>query len=116
MLESVIGRLRGETPFVVDSSLARTHTRLINALHEFFPIHTVGSPQIDVAKENGEIFHRIRNVDATLAEAASRNVLFSETGAPWASSGRVQSLDRYESFAGCFAAAKNRREIAQTSD
>ncbi len=115
VLESVIGRLRGERPFIVDPSLARTHTRLINALHEFFPIHTVDARQIDVAKENGEIFRRIRDLDATLTEAANRNVLFSETGAPWTVPGRVQSLDCYESFSGGCSVEKDRREIARAS-
>ena len=105
VLESVIARLRGEPAFVVTPELARVHTRVMNALHEFFPIHAVSPPHIEVTQSHAETFRRIRNLDAKLADAAKRHVLFSETDAPWAFRGNARSLEGYQSFAGCWSPA-----------
>ena len=101
VLESLVARLRGEPAFIVGPELARAHTRMMNALHELFPIHAIAQEQIEVAQETDGVFRRIRHLDSSLAEAARCNALFSETGAPWAIAGDAQSLDGYESFARC---------------
>lgn len=101
VLESLVARLRGEPAFIVGPELARTHTRVMNALHEFFPIHAIGPDHIEVTREGDKSFRRIRDFDASLAGAASRHALFSETGAPWALASPAQSLVGFESFSGC---------------
>ncbi len=100
VLESLVARLRGEPAFIVGPELARTHTRIMNALHEFFPIHEVDPREIEVTREKEGVFRRIRHFDATLNEALRRHALFSEVNAPWATPGAAKTLDAYESFAG----------------
>lgn len=101
VLEAVIGRIEGRQSFMVEPELTRTHTRLMNALHEFFPITSVPPAHVDVQDEKSGTFRRIRNLDATIAAAAERAALFSETGAPWAVAAGTQQLVRYERFRGC---------------
>ncbi len=114
VLESLVARLRGEHAFIVGPELARAHTRLTNALHEFFPIHIIGPEHIDVAQETDGCFRRIRQFDRTLADAARRNTLFSETDAPWAIAGHAQSMEAYASFAGCWPTRNDCPTTAQS--
>jgi predicted dehydrogenase len=105
VLESLVARLRGEHAFIVGPELARAHTRIMNALHEFFPIHDVEPREIEPVRENEGVFRRIRHFDATLDEAIRRRALFSETNAPWATPGTAKSLAAYEAFGGTAPAA-----------
>jgi predicted dehydrogenase len=105
VLESLVARLRGEHAFIVTPELARSHTRIMNALHEFFPIHDLDPRQIEVTREGEEVFRRVRQFDALVDEAARRHALFSEASAPWAIAGSARSLFAYESFGGCWTAS-----------
>jgi predicted dehydrogenase len=102
VLEAVINRLHGASSFIVEPNLARAHTRLINALHQFFPIHTVAAPHQFLDQPPAGSGYRLQNIDALLDEAAERNVLLSETAAPWAVRGKMHSLGDYQAFAGCW--------------
>ena len=109
VLEALVGRLRGEQPFLVEPSLARAHTRVMNALHQFFPIKDIGQEHATSVDGTPEGSPSIRGLDTTLTEAAERGVLFSSTGAPWAFPGSARSLAGYETFAGCWPGTTNLR-------
>jgi predicted dehydrogenase len=94
VLEAVVGRIKGLPSFVVGPDLGRIHTRLIDALHEFFPIHTVPAASAEP---------HIAGLEEAFAEAAARRVLLSATGAPWAVPARPQALTGYRAFRGCWA-------------
>jgi len=98
----VINRLQGANSFIVEPGLAREHTRLINALHQFFPIHTVAAPHPFLDQHSAGSGYRLQKIDALLDEAAERNVLLSDTAAPWAVRGKMHSLSDYQAFAGCW--------------
>lgn len=102
VLEAVINRLQGANSFIVEPGLARDHTRLINALHQFFPIHTVAAPHSFLDQHSAGSGYRLQKIDALLDEAAERNVLLSDTAAPWAVRGKMHSLGDYQAFAGCW--------------
>ena len=102
VLEAVVGRLRGEPSFIVEPGLARAHTRVMNALHEFFPIHEIEPEHVGLVVEPSGNFRRIQGLDETIARATERGVLFSETGAPWAVRSSAHSLVLYAAFAGCW--------------
>ena len=84
VLDRVIDRLEGDPGFVVTPAMVREHTRVINAVHEFFPIRDVPNGQVETESGAGGVFRRIRNLDEILELAAGRGQLFSEAGAPWA--------------------------------
>ena len=64
--------------------MAREHTRIINALHEFFPILTVPASHLgSQCGKDGET-RRIPDIDILIERAAAKGHLFSEAGAPWA--------------------------------
>jgi len=102
VLDAVLDRLEGRAVRVVEPALAREHTRVVNALHQFFPIHSVDAACVRQDEQADGVHRRIRDVDAVIARCAGRRELFSEGAAPWAvgPAGR-QSLSGYESFAGC---------------
>jgi predicted dehydrogenase len=99
VLDGVLDRLETGTGFVVTPTMVREHTRLINALHEFFPIHDVPAAHLEI-KTNGQgVFHRIRDLDAVAARAATEGQLFSEAGALWGRpSGGARSLSNYRGW------------------
>lgn len=84
VLDAVLTRIETGRGFIVTPELAREHTRLINALHERFPIHRIPEEHIERKLRDGGTFHQIRDFDAIVADAAERGVLFSGTSAPWA--------------------------------
>jgi predicted dehydrogenase len=98
VLEHVIGRLRGEPGFVVEPALARVHTRLMNALHEFFPIHDVAPAHIETTAEEAGTFRRIAGLDADIARAIAGHGLWSEVNARWAVRGTSRALNGYDIF------------------
>lgn len=120
VLEAVVARLRGAESFIVEPRLARSHTRLMNALHDFFPIHDVPAAHLEVAEENGETFRRIAGLDEAIDQAMAAGRLWSETGAPWAIRPEAHSLAGYDAFGGGLAdpeaaelaaPAENRHEL-----
>lgn len=99
VLDAVLDRLEKGTGYVVTPESVREHTRLINALHEFFPIHDVPAAQLELSTEPQGQFCRVRDLDALAAEAFASGRLFSEVGAPWAQpSGGVRSLRGYRGW------------------
>lgn len=101
VLDAVMDRLEGKSSFIVEPALGREHTRLMNALHDFFPIHTVPGANVSRLKSRTGVFSRIRDFDAVVAQAAERNLLFSETGAAWAvPAGPTRSMKSYQRFNG----------------
>lgn len=101
VLDAVVDRIEGREVFVAEPGLVREHTRVVNALHEFFPIHTVDPRHLEVKRERGGTFHRIRGLDALIGRAVEEGRLFSEIGAPWAKpAGAARSLDGYQRFSG----------------
>ena len=105
VIAALMDRLEGNSRFIVEPALGREHTRIMNALHDFFPIHTIGAPNVTRLESRTGVFSRIRNFDETVADAAKRKLLFSETAAPWAiASTGVRSMDGYQRFAGGFRA------------
>ena len=102
VLDAVLDRLEGRDRFVVGPQLARVHTRVMNALHEYFPVTPIAAADLERAGEGAGAAVRIRNVDATIAAAAKSGLLFSEAGAPWAAAGGgPRTLRGYEAFGGC---------------
>lgn len=84
VLDAVLDRLETGAGFVVTPAMVREHTRLINALHEFFPIHDVPPAHLEI-KANGQgVYHRVRDFDRVAERAAEHGQFFSETGALWA--------------------------------
>lgn len=84
VLDATLSRLETGEGFVVTPAMAREHTRIINALHEFFPIQTVpASHLISPCGTDGET-RRIPDIDILIEQAAAKGHLFSEAGAPWA--------------------------------
>jgi predicted dehydrogenase len=102
VLEAMMGRLAGNQNFIVEAELARGHTRLMNALHEFFPIHALDPECVAISDEPAGTFRRVRGLDALMAAAAARGELFSEAGAPWGETAELKSLAGYEAFGGCW--------------
>ncbi len=101
VLDAVLDRLEGGPRFVVEPALGREHTRLLNALHDHFPIHPIAGDHIVRVEGAAGVFQRIRGLDATVADAAAGGLLFSQTGAPWAvASGGACSLENYGRFDG----------------
>jgi hypothetical protein len=105
VLEGMVGRLRGQQTFVVDPALARAHTRIINALHEYFPIYDIPFEHIETFTGASGPLRAIRKLDVTIADAAECGILFGETNARWAHRAVLQQLDGYESFRGCWPKA-----------
>lgn len=102
VLDAVLDRLEGRDRFVVGPQLARVHTRVMNALHEYFPVTPIAAADLERSGEGAGAAVRIRNVDATIAAAAKSGLLFSEAGAPWAAAGEgPRTLRGYEAFGGC---------------
>lgn len=83
VLDAVLDRIETGEGFIVTPEIARVHTRLVNALHEYFPIQPVACSQIEQKASAGGTFYRIRDLDAWMATAAERGVLLSGVGAPW---------------------------------
>ncbi|MSU66635.1 MAG: Gfo/Idh/MocA family oxidoreductase [Opitutus sp.] len=102
VLEVVVARLRGENEFIVEPSLARSHTHLVNALHEFFPLVDVAPGHRDAGETGKGDAHLIRGLDETIAAAAKQGALFSEVGAKWARPNPAHSLKDYQAFGGCW--------------
>jgi predicted dehydrogenase len=101
VLDAVLTRIETGRGFIVTPELAREHTRLINALHERFPIHSIAAEHVDRKVRDGGTFHQIRDFDSIVADAAERGVLFSGTNAPWARrSNGACCLRRYTRFDG----------------
>jgi predicted dehydrogenase len=101
VLDAVLTRIETGRGFIVTPELAREHTRLINALHERFPIHSIAAEHVDRKVRDGGTFHQIRDFDSIVADAAERGVLFSGTNAPWARrSNGACGLRRYTRFDG----------------
>jgi predicted dehydrogenase len=101
VLDAVMDGLEGKACFIVEPALGREHTRLMNALHDFFPIHTLVGAHVSRLKSRTGVFSRIPGFDAMVAEAAERNLLFSETGAAWAvPAGAPRSMKSYQRFQG----------------
>lgn len=101
VLESVLDRLEGQPRFVVEPALGREHTRLLNALHDHFPIHAIATEHLMRVERAAGVFQRIRGLDTTVAEAAAGGLLFSQTGAPWAVACRAPcALENYDRFDG----------------
>jgi predicted dehydrogenase len=99
VLDAVMDRLEGKSCFIVEPALGREHTRLMNALHDFFPIHAVVGANVSRLKSRMGVFCRIEGFDAVVDEAVERKVLFSETGAAWAvPSGAARSMKGYQCF------------------
>lgn len=84
VLDSTLSRIETGEGFIVTPEMAREHTRVINALHEHFPIHGVATWHVDAESDAMGTFHQIKNLDTLVAQAAARGVLFSAAGAPWA--------------------------------
>lgn len=96
VLDAVVNRLEAGTGFVVTPALVREHTRLINALHEFFPIRDVPAAELEIKRGPEGEFHRVRDFDAVADRAAAQGRLFSEVGAAWARpAGGARSLRGY---------------------
>jgi predicted dehydrogenase len=85
VLDAVLDRLETGAGFVVTPALVREHTRLINALHEYFPIRNVPPAYLDIKESGQGVYRRIRGLDELIEEAAPGGRLFSEAGAAWAS-------------------------------
>lgn len=99
VLDAVLDRVESGAGFVVTPAMVREHTRLINALHEFFPIHNVSAQHLETGAGGQGLFHRVRDFDALASRAAERGQLFSEAGAPWACpSPGARSLQDYRGW------------------
>lgn len=100
VLDAVLERLETGAGFVVTPQDVREHTRLINALHEFFPIHDVPAGFLETTTGPQGEFRRVRDLDQLTAQAVETGRLFSEVGAPWArASAGVRSLRGYRGWA-----------------
>jgi predicted dehydrogenase len=104
VLEAVVARIRGEPAFVVGPDLARAHTLLVNALHEYFPVRSIADAHVRVSLDGGDAFRRITGIDEAIATASARAALFSELGLPWAHGVAPKSLANYRAFSGCWSA------------
>lgn len=105
VLDAVLARIESGGGFVVTPEMARGHTRLINALHEYFPIQPVAPAHIERKNGADGVFCRIRELDALMTMAAERGLLLSTAGAPWARrSGGARCLRSYTSFSGVLSA------------
>lgn len=97
VLDATLTRLETGEGFVVTPSIAREHTRIINALHEFFPILSIPASHLgSLCGKDGET-RRIPDIDILIERAAAEGHLFSEAGAPWAiPSAGPRSLHGYQ--------------------
>lgn len=84
VLDAVVDRIENGTGFVVTPGMVREHTRLINALHDLFPIHTLPAEHLQTPPNGSSAFPRIQGIDTLLSHASRRGRLFSEAGVPWA--------------------------------
>jgi predicted dehydrogenase len=100
VMENVIGRLRGEASFVVDLKLAREHTRVVDAVHEYFPIHQVGEPAVTRVVDSEATFIRLAGIDEAMRRAAAAGLMLGETGVSWAKPAAPVSMHNYANFSG----------------
>jgi Predicted dehydrogenases and related proteins len=105
VLDAVLTRIEEGKGFVVTPETARGHVRLINALHEYFPIVEIPAAHVDEKKGGGGVFRQIRGLDEIVNRAAQRGLLFEAAGAPWAKgSAGARCLRGYTRFGGIWSA------------
>jgi predicted dehydrogenase len=101
VLDAVLTRIERGRGFIVTPELARGHVQVINALHEYFPIHSVSASHLEEKNGGAGVFRQIRALDETMNEAVASGLLFSAVGAPWAKgSVGARCLRGYTSFGG----------------
>jgi predicted dehydrogenase len=87
MLEAVCRRIRGERAFVCEIEMARCHTACIEAVHRTCGISTVDAAHVvEEGIWEGDRLRFIPDLAAPVRRAAEEERLFSEVGAPWATS------------------------------
>src|SRR5690606_18097485 len=84
VLEQVVARLRGEEAFIVDPTMARVHTQLIQSLERIGEPRKIPPDTRVSVERDGERFVSVPGLDAALRRAADRCCLLSEVQPPWA--------------------------------
>jgi predicted dehydrogenase len=80
VLESMLAHLRGEPAFIVTPQLARAHTRVVNALHAFLPVHAVPPGAVALHSDMTGDYLRVAGIDAALERAAREGVPLAAQG------------------------------------
>jgi predicted dehydrogenase len=91
--------------FVCSTTLARTHTQVINLLHEHFPIIDVPADALEQVTEGNEPFTRIKGIDAAIDQAVTTGHLLGRGEYSWAVTPEIKVARDYERFDRLFPAA-----------
>lgn len=94
--------------FVCSTALARTHTQVINLLHERFPIITVPGDALELVTEANESFTRIKGIDAAIDQAVVSASLIGPSEYSWAAIPEISVARDYERFDRLFPATATR--------
>jgi predicted dehydrogenase len=96
--EAAVRKCTEPGTFVCSAALARTHTQVINLLHEKFPIVGVPSTALENATDADERFTRIKGVDAAIERAVTTGSLLGGPQTPWAVTPEIVGARNYERF------------------
>jgi hypothetical protein len=77
---------------------------VINLLHEKFPIHDIPSSELESVAEAGDVFTRVRGLDAAMDAAIADGTLLGGETAPWAVSSAPVKVGAASFFNGCWPA------------
>ncbi|MEM6821665.1 MAG: Gfo/Idh/MocA family oxidoreductase [Verrucomicrobiota bacterium] len=100
MLEAVLRRIHDPKQFVCTIDLAKEHTRLVNALHDYFPIVELDHRHLTKNQDDDDSMVEIRGLHHDLSSGFQRNKMFSELGLEWSQGTETISLHDYDHFKG----------------
>jgi predicted dehydrogenase len=103
--EAAARKCREPDTFVCTTQVARTHTQVINLLHERFPIIDVPASALEHVNEANEPFTRIKGIDAAIDQAVGSGNLIGGSEYSWAVIPEIKVAHDYERFDRLFPAA-----------
>jgi predicted dehydrogenase len=98
-LWTVIDAIRNGTPVPCPPEAALPHTLCINGAHQSMP-NIVNFPSELIIKEGQPAITHVKALENVMIQCFDENKLPSETGIPWAKSGKPVSLSSYDRFDG----------------
>jgi predicted dehydrogenase len=99
--ERVVRKFSEPGMWICSTAVAQTHTQVINLLHEKFPIHDIPGSELENVSEAGDVFTRVRGIDAAIDAALADGTLLGGKTAAWAVSSTPQQVGPERLFGGC---------------
>ena len=101
--ERVVQKCSDRGVWVCTTETARAHTQVINLLHQQFPIHDIPESELETVNEAGDVFTRVRGLDAAIDTALTNGTLLTGASAPWAVACTPVAVKPDAVFAGCWS-------------